>query len=103
MSLICFLSISKELDFCKVENDVAQVVLNATHTTGRLTILQKTLGELDKEIKTVHDLISRSESEIAKCRLLSENKQAVVIQCNKRLEVLLAQLGVCTFTFQSQT
>ncbi|XP_064891209.1 coiled-coil domain-containing protein 40 isoform X1 [Columba livia] len=82
-----------ELDFCKVENDIAQVVLNATHTTGRLTILQKTLGELDKEIKTVHDLISRSESEIAKCRLLSENKQVVVIQCNKRLEVLLSQLG----------
>ncbi|XP_075296789.1 coiled-coil domain-containing protein 40 [Opisthocomus hoazin] len=82
-----------ELHFSKVENDMAEVILNATHTSCRLTILQKTLCELDKEIKNVHDLISRSESEIAKCSLLIENKRRVISQYNKRLEMVLSQQG----------
>ncbi|XP_032845849.2 coiled-coil domain-containing protein 40 isoform X2 [Tyto alba] len=82
-----------ELHFSKVENDMAQVMLNATHTNCRLTILQKTLCELDKEIKNVHDLISHSESEIAKCSLLIESKGRVISQYNKRLEMILSQQG----------
>ncbi|NXT18861.1 CCD40 protein, partial [Syrrhaptes paradoxus] len=82
-----------ELHLAKVENDVAQVVLNATHTNGRLTILQKTLCELDKEIKNVHDLIGHIESQIAKCSRLMENKQVVISQYKKRMEMLLAQQG----------
>ncbi|NXG63176.1 CCD40 protein, partial [Hemiprocne comata] len=82
-----------ELHFSKVENDNAQLVLNATHTNCRLTVLQKTLCELDKEMKNVHDLIRHSESEIEKCRILIENKQGVIIQYNKRLETLLSQQG----------
>ncbi|NWX47805.1 CCD40 protein, partial [Steatornis caripensis] len=82
-----------ELHFSKVENDIAQVILNATHTNCKLTILQKSLCELDKEIKNVHDLISRSESEIAKCNVLIANKGVVISQYNKRLEVLLSQQG----------
>lgn len=82
---------------------MAQVILNATHTNCRLTILQKTLCELDKEIKNIHDLISCRESEIAKCSLLIENKQGVISQYNKRLEMILSQQGVCMLTFQSQT
>ncbi|XP_054077756.1 coiled-coil domain-containing protein 40 isoform X2 [Rissa tridactyla] len=82
-----------ELHFSKVENDIAQVILNATHTNCRLTILQKTLCELDKEIKNVNDLISHSESEIAKCSLLIENKQGAISQYNKRLEMILSQQG----------
>ncbi|NXY76669.1 CCD40 protein, partial [Glareola pratincola] len=82
-----------EMHFSKVENDIAQVILNATHTNCRLTILQKTLCELDKEIKNVNDLISHSESEIAKCSLLIENKQGVISQYNKRLEIILSQQG----------
>ncbi|KAM6344161.1 coiled-coil domain-containing protein 40 isoform 2-T2 [Alca torda] len=82
-----------ELHFSKVENDIAQVILNATHTNCRLTILQKTRCELDKEIKNVNDLISHSESEIAKCSLLIENKQGVISQYNKRLEMILSQQG----------
>ncbi|NXF36582.1 CCD40 protein, partial [Nyctibius bracteatus] len=82
-----------EVHFSKVENDIAQVVLNATHTNCRLTILQTTLCELDKEIKSVHDLISHSEREIAKCSSLIENKRAVISQYNKRLETILSQQG----------
>lgn len=81
---------------------MAQVILNATHTNCRLTILQKTLCELDKEIKNIYDLISCRESEIAKCSLLIENKQGVISQYNKRLEMILSQQGVCTFMFQYQ-
>lgn len=82
---------------------MAQVILNATHTNGRLTVLQKTLCELDKEIKNIHDLISCRESEIAKGIVLTENKRGVISQYNKRLEMILSQQGVCTFMFQSQT
>ncbi|NXY91296.1 CCD40 protein, partial [Alcedo cyanopectus] len=82
-----------ELHFSKVENEVAQVILNTSHTNCRLTVLQKTLSELDKEIKSVHGLISSSESEIAKCNVLIENKQASICQYNKRLEKILAQQG----------
>ncbi|NWR66366.1 CCD40 protein, partial [Bucorvus abyssinicus] len=82
-----------ELHFSKVENDMAQVILNATHTSCRLTLLQKTLCELDKEIKNVHDLISRSESEIAKGSVQMENKQVLISQYNKRLEGILSQQG----------
>uniref|UniRef100_A0A8C8B1D3 Coiled-coil domain containing 40 n=1 Tax=Otus sunia TaxID=257818 RepID=A0A8C8B1D3_9STRI len=82
-----------ELHFSKAENDTAQVILNAAHTSCRLTILQKTLCELDKEIKNVRDLISHSESEIAKCSLLTESKRRVISQYNKRLETILSQQG----------
>ncbi|NXW63975.1 CCD40 protein, partial [Eurystomus gularis] len=82
-----------ELQFSKFENDVAQVILNATHTNCRLTILQKTLCELDKELKSVHDLISHREREIAKGNVLMENKQVVISQYNKRLEMILSQQG----------
>ncbi|KFO93379.1 Coiled-coil domain-containing protein 40, partial [Buceros rhinoceros silvestris] len=82
-----------ELHFSKVENDMAHVILNATHTSCRLTLLQKTLCELDKEIKNVHDLISRSESEIAKGTVQMENKQVLLSQYNRRLEGILSQQG----------
>ncbi|NXP49452.1 CCD40 protein, partial [Heliornis fulica] len=82
-----------ELHLSKVENDMAQVILNMTHTTGRLTVLQNTLCELDKELKDSHDLISCRESEIAKCSVLAENKQGVISQYNRRLEVILSHLG----------
>ncbi|XP_040438119.1 coiled-coil domain-containing protein 40 isoform X1 [Falco naumanni] len=82
-----------EVRFSKVENDMAQVILDATHTNCRLTILQKTLCELDEEVKNICDLISCRESEIAKCSLLSENKQGIISQYNKRLEMILSQQG----------
>ncbi|KAM6245384.1 coiled-coil domain-containing protein 40 isoform 2-T2 [Porphyrio hochstetteri] len=82
-----------ELHFSKAENDTAQVILNTTRVTGRLMVLQKTLCELDKEIKTTHDLISGRESEITKCSVLVEKKQGVIGQYNRRLEVILSQLG----------
>ncbi|KAM9207814.1 coiled-coil domain-containing protein 40-like [Leptosomus discolor] len=82
-----------ELHFSKVENDVDQVILNGTHTSCRLTVLQNTLCQLDKEVKNTHDQISRRESEIARCSLLTENRQAVLSQYNKRLEKILARQG----------
>ncbi|NWI09138.1 CCD40 protein, partial [Crypturellus soui] len=82
-----------ELHFSKVENDTAQIILNATNTNCQLTALQKTLSELDKEIKNIHDLISRSESEIAKRSLLIESKQGVINLNNKKLDMILSQLG----------
>ncbi|KAM9207817.1 coiled-coil domain-containing protein 40-like [Leptosomus discolor] len=48
---------------------------------------------LDKEVKNTCDLISCRESEIARCSLLTENRQAVLSQYNKRLEKILARQG----------
>ncbi|NWH41263.1 CCD40 protein, partial [Chloropsis hardwickii] len=82
-----------ELHFYKVENDVAQIILNATNTSCRLTVHQKTLCEVDKEIKNMNELIACQESEIAKCRLLTDRKGGIICLYNKKLEMLLAQQG----------
>ncbi|NXP59487.1 CCD40 protein, partial [Chloropsis cyanopogon] len=82
-----------ELHFYKVENDVAQIILNATNTSCRLTVHQKTLCEVDKEIKNMNELIACQESEIAKCRLLTDRKGGIICLYNKKLETLLAQQG----------
>ncbi|NWT15216.1 CCD40 protein, partial [Vireo altiloquus] len=82
-----------ELHFYKVENDVAQIILNATNTSCRLTVHEKTLCEVDKEIKTMNELIACQESEIAKSRLLTDKKGGVICLYNKKLEMLLAQQG----------
>ncbi|NXF84076.1 CCD40 protein, partial [Sclerurus mexicanus] len=82
-----------ELHFYKVENDVAQIILNATNTNCRLTVLQKTLSEVDEEIKNISGLISCQESEIAKCKILAEKKGGIMCLYNKKLEMMLAQQG----------
>ncbi|NWT95787.1 CCD40 protein, partial [Urocynchramus pylzowi] len=82
-----------ELHFYKVENDVAQIILNATNTSCRLTVHQKTLCEVDKEIKNVNELIACQENEIAKSRLLSDKKGGIICMYNKKLEMLLSQQG----------
>ncbi|NWV90876.1 CCD40 protein, partial [Machaerirhynchus nigripectus] len=82
-----------ELHFYKVENDVAQIILNATNTSCRLTVHEKTLREVDKEIKNMNELIACQESEIAKSRLLADKKGGIICLYNKKLEMLLAQQG----------
>ncbi|NXE71200.1 CCD40 protein, partial [Calcarius ornatus] len=82
-----------ELHFYKVENDVAQIVLNATNTSCRLTVHQKTLSEVDKEIKNVNEQITCQENEIAKSRILAEKKGGILCLYNKKLEMLLSQQG----------
>ncbi|NXO19224.1 CCD40 protein, partial [Oriolus oriolus] len=82
-----------ELRFYKVENDVAQIILNATNTSCRLTVHEKTLCEVDKEIKNMNELIACQENEIAKSRLLADKKGGVICLYNKKLEMLLAQQG----------
>ncbi|KAM4761927.1 coiled-coil domain-containing protein 40 isoform 1-T1 [Cyanocitta cristata] len=82
-----------ELHFYKVENDVAQIILNATNTSCRLAVHEKTLCEVDKEIKNMNELIACQESEIAKSRLLADKKGGIICLYNKKLEMLLAQQG----------
>ncbi|NWV75040.1 CCD40 protein, partial [Dasyornis broadbenti] len=82
-----------ELHFYKVENDVAQIILNATNISCGLTVHQKTLCEVDKEIKKMNEMIACQESEIAKSRLLADKKGGVICLYNKKLEMLLAQQG----------
>ncbi|XP_014742925.1 PREDICTED: coiled-coil domain-containing protein 40 [Sturnus vulgaris] len=82
-----------ELHFYKVENDVAQIILNATNTSCRVAVHQKTLCEVDKEIKNVNELIACQENEIAKSRLLTDRKGGIICLFNKKLEILLAQQG----------
>lgn len=85
----------------KVENEAAQATLEITNTTCRLNMLEKTLSELDKEMDDVNSQISHSEIEIAKRNLLIERKQGAINLFNKKLEVMISQLGVCSFMFFS--
>ncbi|NXQ64484.1 CCD40 protein, partial [Anthoscopus minutus] len=82
-----------ELHFYKVENDVAQIILNTTNTSCRLTVHQKTLCEVDKEIKNMNELIACQENEITKSRLQADKKGGIICLYNKKLEMLLAQQG----------
>ncbi|XP_063265256.1 coiled-coil domain-containing protein 40 isoform X3 [Prinia subflava] len=82
-----------ELHFYKVENDVAQIILNATNTSCRLTVHQKTLCEVDNEIKNMNEMITCQENEIAKSRLLADRKGGIICLYNKKLEMLLSQQG----------
>ncbi|NXB73429.1 CCD40 protein, partial [Donacobius atricapilla] len=82
-----------ELHFHKVENDVAQIILNTTNTSCRLTVHQKTLCEVDSEIKNMNEMITCQENEIAKSRLLADKKGGIICLYNKKLEMLLAQQG----------
>ncbi|NXX28501.1 CCD40 protein, partial [Nicator chloris] len=82
-----------ELHFYKVENDVAQIILNATNTSCRLTVHQKTLCEVDSEIKNMNELIACQENEIEKSRLVADKKGGIICLYNKKLEMLLAQQG----------
>ncbi|NXW71168.1 CCD40 protein, partial [Hirundo rustica] len=82
-----------ELHFYKVENDVAHIILNTTNTSCRLTVHQKTLCEVDNEIKNMNDMITCQENEIAKSRLLADKKGGIICLYNKKLEMLLPQQG----------
>lgn len=81
---------------------MAQIILNTTNTSCRLTVHKKTLCEVDNEIKKMNEMIACQESEIAKSRLLGDRKGGIICQYNKKLEMLLAQQGVGTSVFQSQ-
>uniref|UniRef100_A0A8D0H255 Coiled-coil domain 40 molecular ruler complex subunit n=1 Tax=Sphenodon punctatus TaxID=8508 RepID=A0A8D0H255_SPHPU len=74
-------------------NDMAQATLDITRTSCRLNMLQKTLSELDKEMNNINDMISRSETEIAKRSLLIERKQGVINLFNKKMEMMISQRG----------
>ncbi|KAJ7315884.1 hypothetical protein JRQ81_002046 [Phrynocephalus forsythii] len=82
-----------EIQLTKVENDTAQTLLDITSTNCRLNNLEKTLSNLDKEMDNLNNQISHSENEIAKRNLLIGRKQGIINLYNKKLEVLISQLG----------
>ncbi|XP_046319276.1 coiled-coil domain-containing protein 40 isoform X1 [Marmota monax] len=77
----------------KLDGDMAQATLDITHTNCRLDMHQRVLGELDKEVKRVNDLISNSENEIARRTVLIERKQGLINFFNKQLEQMVSELG----------
>ncbi|XP_067570831.1 coiled-coil domain-containing protein 40 isoform X1 [Pseudorca crassidens] len=77
----------------KIDGDIAQTTLDITNTTCRLDMHQKTLAELDKEVKKVNDLITNSENEISRRTILIERKQGLINFLNKQLEQMISELG----------
>ncbi|XP_058026837.1 coiled-coil domain-containing protein 40 isoform X2 [Ahaetulla prasina] len=77
----------------KLENETAQTSLDITNTNNRLNMFQKTLSELDKELDELNSEISHSETEIAKRNLLIGRKQGAINLYNKKLEMMISQLG----------
>lgn len=78
----------------KIDGDIAQTALDITNTNCRLDMHQKTLAELDKEVKKVNDLITNSEHEISRRTILIERKQGLINFFNKQLEQTVSELGV---------
>ncbi|XP_027968124.1 coiled-coil domain-containing protein 40 isoform X2 [Eumetopias jubatus] len=77
----------------KIDGDIAQTTLDITNTNCRLDMHQKTLVELDKEVKKVNDLITNSENEISRRTILIERKQGLINFFNKQLEQMVSELG----------
>ncbi|XP_057572069.1 coiled-coil domain-containing protein 40 [Hippopotamus amphibius kiboko] len=77
----------------KTDGDIAQATLDITNTNCRLDMHQKTLAELDKEVKKVNDLITNSENEISRRTILIERKQGLINFLNKQLEQTVSELG----------
>nr|XP_023412487.1 coiled-coil domain-containing protein 40 [Loxodonta africana] len=77
----------------KIDGNIAQTTLNITNTNCRLDVHQKTLVELDKEVKKVNDLITNSENEISRRTILIERKQGLINFFNKQLEQMVSELG----------
>ncbi|XP_032991862.1 coiled-coil domain-containing protein 40 [Lacerta agilis] len=82
-----------EMVIANAENDMAQTALDLTNTQCKLNMLEKKLSEVDKEMDALNDQINHSEIEIAKRILLIGRKQGVINLYNKKLEMILSQLG----------
>ncbi|XP_035694889.1 coiled-coil domain-containing protein 40-like [Branchiostoma floridae] len=82
-----------EAEVAKVENEISRDILEISYTTSRIKRLQKTMEELDEEIRMKNDMISKSEGEIIKRNAVIERKQGVIDQYNKRVDQLLTSTG----------
>lgn len=78
----------------KIDGDIAQATLDITNTNCKVDMHKKTLAELDKEVKRFNELITNSESEIARRTILIERKQSLINFFNKQLEQMVSVLGV---------
>ncbi|XP_069339048.1 coiled-coil domain-containing protein 40-like isoform X2 [Eulemur rufifrons] len=77
----------------KIDGDIAQATLNITNASCRLEMHQRTLAELDKEVKNLNELVTNSESEISRRTILIERKQGLINFLNKQLEQMVSELG----------
>ncbi|XP_005070245.1 coiled-coil domain-containing protein 40 isoform X2 [Mesocricetus auratus] len=77
----------------KLDGDIAQATLDITNTSCKVDMHKKTLAEMDKEVKRLNDLITNSESEIARRTILIERKQSLINFFNKQLEQMVSVLG----------
>ncbi|XP_068932191.1 coiled-coil domain-containing protein 40 [Petaurus breviceps papuanus] len=77
----------------KIDGDIAQTALNITNTNIRREEYQATLTELDKEVEKINELITNSESEIARRTILIERKQGLINVFNKRVDQIISELG----------
>lgn len=78
----------------KIDGDIAKTTLDITNTSCRLDMHQKTLAELDQEVKKVNVLITNSENEISRRTILIERKQGLINFFNKQLEQMVSEMGV---------
>uniref|UniRef100_A0A2K6FWH2 Coiled-coil domain 40 molecular ruler complex subunit n=1 Tax=Propithecus coquereli TaxID=379532 RepID=A0A2K6FWH2_PROCO len=77
----------------KIDGDIAQATLDITNASCRLEMHQRTLAELDKEVKNLSELISNSENEISRRTILIERKQGLINFLKKQLEQMVSELG----------
>ena len=81
----------------QVENEISKETLDKVNINGRIEQLQKILAEIDADIKSHNDIITRSEQEGTKRNAVIERKQGIIDQLNKKLEALISAAGVSPF------
>ncbi|XP_063312335.1 coiled-coil domain-containing protein 40 [Pelobates fuscus] len=82
-----------DIEYSKLENDTAQVQLEINHSSSQIKALKRTLVELEKNIQSTTELISRSQNEISKRTIAIERKQTTINLFSKQIEATIAQIG----------
>ena len=70
-----------------------------SHTQTRCERLQKITEQLDNEIHSKNEIISKSEAEMTKRNAIIERKQGVIDQYNKKLEQMIISAGVSCYGY----
>ncbi|XP_077980301.1 coiled-coil domain-containing protein 40-like [Glandiceps talaboti] len=83
----------QESSMAQVENEIARDTLELSHTLTRCERLKKVVTELDDEIRSKNDIISKSESEIVKRNAVIERKQGQIDQYNKKIDAIASAQG----------
>ena len=79
---------------CEVENSISSSSLSAVNVSACTDQLRKEQQAVNDEIAAKNAIISHSEAEIHRRNIMTERKQHLIDQYNKKLEAMICAAGV---------